>query len=385
MRNGLACKHRGRGALLALAAIFLLQLSEGDAWAQGTPPKNSGTSTRVVFDFTRGVDPSLYTIIRGEDSCALKVCESSSDARREAKNRAYEEAFSRIDAMGRTYRSARRHYVDGFHRLTDNKDEAILDEDIRFLRAVEVYDHTRDQYRYVVDLGIRRLPHLFPQLDKELLRFLRDLNIKPVDGEIVFDLNEIVGRLERDPRFTEELRRLLAENSSLMRYKDDDTQRFVSTLSGGDVKIQGYDPGQYSVNSLIGAIIERSVATKVDSLLDEGYKKVTVVCEGAADALQVRSGIKYAGEGRVGDLGQRLRYGSQGGVPLSQGVRNNLDLSFARGYEGMRALAQILRPRLASGRLELFYTGKGVVTSAGGNQPESRRITFRLILGSKPQ
>ena len=388
MRDGLTCRGRRGGLLIAVAMALLLVRLQGSAQAQGAGSRAVGEDKRIVYDFTRGVDPSLYLIIRGEDSDSLSLCASSADARRDVKDRAYSDAFSKIDAMGRTYRRARPHYMESFHQLTDKNDETILNEDIRFLRAAEIYDYKRNQYRYVIDLGISRLPHLVPEIEQELLRFLRGLDVRPKDGEIVFDLNDIVGRLERNDRFTAELRRLLKDEGfrSSMRYKDDDTQDFVIGVSGEDVKIQGYDPGQYSVNSLIGSIIERSVAAKVDELLDQGYQKVTVICEGATDALPIRSRIEYIGDGRAGKIGQRLRPGSQDGAPLkSRGIWNNHDLSFARGYEGIRALAQILRPRLGSGRIEYFYTGKGVVAAAGGSQPESRRITFRLIFSPTPR
>lgn len=366
-----------------LTVVLFVAGGVREVGAQGTAPRSQGFDNRVIYDFTRGVDPLLYNIVRGEDSDSLDLCRRDAAARREVKERAYEDAFRKIDAMGRTYRKAQPHYVEGFHRLTDKTDPTILREDIRFIRAAEVYDHKRSQYRYTVDLGIRKLPELMPQLDEQLRRFLDQMAPERDGNEIIFDLNRIVGRLEEDSRFREELERLLRDESfkSSARYKDDDTQRFIDAARGSQVQIQGYEPGQYSVNSLIRSIIQRSVAAKIDATLED-YKNVIVVCEGATDALMISGSLQYSGKARVAAVGKRIQPGTQEGVQLS-GIRNNIDLSFARGYEGARALAQILGPKWRSGRIQMLYTGMGIVATAGGNQPESRRITFRLTLGPK--
>jgi len=366
-------------------AAFVLAMVPAHVCAQAPrQPAGQGDDVRKVFDFTRGLDPAQYIKVRGEDSGSLDVCRRDADARRQVKSGAFEDAFRQIDAMGRTYRRARPHYSEGLRRLTEQNDQSILREDLRFARAVEVYDHTRSQYRYVLEVWVRRLPDLVPQLDQELGRYLGAARPRVEKGEIVFDLTRIIGQLKNDKSFQSRLKALRGDKKfrSSIRYKDDDTQNFLDVASGVQVKIQGYERGQYSVNSLVGAIIERSVAVEIYKNLD-AYRDLTVICEGGTDSLRISSPLAYEGNARVTSRGERLDPRSRQGRPLSSGIRNNIDLSFARGYEGLRALAQILDSALSSGRIRMFYTGKGIVATQGGDRPDSRQIIFRIVLGPK--
>ncbi len=185
--------------------------------------------------------------------------------------------------------------------------------------------------------------------------------------------------LTADKYFQGAIRQLLKDEEfhDGLRYKDDDTQIYLR-MAGGEspASLRGYDLGQYSVNSLVGSAIELAVATKVHASLAK-HKNIRVICEGSTDALPIRSSYPYTGDGRVGKVGEQLSPGSQDGVALSTGIRDNLALSFVRGYEGLRTLAEVLGPTL-KGRIQLFYAGKGIVAGRG---PESRGIVFRLVLG----
>lgn len=345
---------------------------------------SSRAERRVEYDYSRGVDRSLYLPVHGEAVCDLKTCEQSAQARTVTKDKAYETAFRRIDQMGRAYTLARPHYFEGFHRLTEGKDRSILAQDIVFISAMEIYNYQHREYKYSVELGILKLPRLTPQLEADLARFLGKIEPVQDDGTVVFDIAAILAELKKDPEFLGRLRSYKDDRKfqDSIRYKDDDTQSFIGTTQGFKVLIHGYDLGQYTINSLIGSIIQGSVAPTV--LRELGRRKnLIVICEGATDSLPIKRVLPYRGDGRVGVRSEEISLGVSQGRLLSSGLRNNLDLSFARGYEGARALSQILGPVLKSGRVQLVYTGIGVSASQSGSQPESRRIVYRLRLGPK--
>lgn len=343
-----------------------------------------GEERRKDYDYSRGVDLDFYRLVQGEAACDLKICENSAAERTDTKERAYETAFQRIDQMGRTYILARPFYFNGFNRLIDEQDRTILSQDIVFLKAAEVYDYQHSEYKYTVELGVLKLPRLMPQVESDLQRFLSKVQPRQENGLIVFDLATMLAELKADQEFIANMKDYTGDPAfeSGISYKDDDTQRFLKAAQGVEVKIQGYNPGQYAVNSLIGSIIQRTVAPAVMRYLGE-YQSLTVLCEGATDALRITKGISYQGAGRAGSYGTTLFFRDTVGQPLSAGIRNNLDLSFARGHEGMQALSQILGPVLKSGRVRLAYTGTGVMALQAGDQPESRRITFKIQLGPK--
>jgi len=370
------------GVLLAIA-IAAVVLMVGPGITRKTEPREQqgigGVDRRIVYDFTRGIDLSSYVIVRGEDSDSLKVCEASADARRTVQKRSYEDAFQKIDAMGRSYSMARPLYIEGFNRLTDSKEQSVLGEEIRFLRASEVYDSTRNQYRYVVDLGVSKSLRLAQELEDALRRALRGYEPRQVNGQSYIDVNEVLGHLKNDRSFQTEVRRRLAEDSSSLWYQDDDTLRLMRLIGGAPlVESSIYDPGKYKISALILQPVAQEVAAAL-----KHHERVIVVAEGAAEAFSLRSTIPYSGAGRVGKVGELLKFGGQGGLPVSYGIRNNLDLSFVRGYEGIRTLAEMLGPKIHGGRIELFYTGKGRVADDSSRRPGSRRLIFRIIFRSR--
>jgi hypothetical protein len=339
---------------------------------------------RVEYDYSRGVDLSLYDTVQGEWVCDLKSCEQSAQARTATKEKAYETAFRRIDQMGRSYTQARPFYVEGFHRLTEGRDRSILAQDIVFITAAEVYDYRHGEYKYSVELGVLKLPRLMPQIEADLTRFLGRVEPLQDDGTVVFDISAILAELKKDPQFLSRLKSYKDDSKfqASMRYKDDDTQGFIRATQGLQVLIHSYDRGQYTINSLIGSIIQGSVAPTILRELGR-HRNLTVVCEGATDSLSVGGALPYRGNGRSGVKSVEIPLGAAEGRPLGSSLRDNLELSFARGYEGARALSQILGPVLKSDRVQLAYTGVGVAASRSGDQPESRRIIYKLQLGPK--
>ncbi len=356
----------------------------GALQAQSPTASTTGKEVRIEYDYRRGVDMAQYIPVHGEAACGMKICKNNVEAREETKDRAYKTAFERIDQLGRTYSLAREHYLEGFRQLTNSSNPSVLKEDVRFIKATEIYDYKHSEYKYTVDLAVRRVPRLDPQLDVSLKNFLTSNGPKREDGNLIFDLTDILDKLEKDEQFSALLDKIRNDlkGASSFRFKDDDTQIFFNQISGTEVKIQGYEKGQYSVNALIGSIIERSVAVAVQSSLRD-YSLVKVVCEGATDRLRISGNIKYSGKARRALPGKQLRLSSEEGTSMGDGIRDNLALSFARGHEGIDALAQMLGPRLRSGRIELYYTGLGEVAGGSGNHPESRRIRFRVIPGPR--
>lgn len=365
------------GGILALLSLAVWSTEAG---AQSPAGNQTGQRREVVYDYTRGVDRSLYLEIPGNAECDLSRCEKSAEARQETQQRAYEQAFERIDQSGRIYQSARPYYVEAFEELMEKGSLDVLREDIRFLKAVETFDYRLRRYKFDVTLGVRRVPRLFPELDQLLRRALQKNPGQKEGAEIVFDLTRIFDQLSKNVEFKRGLEELMRSESfkRALRYKDDDTQGFIT-------QIQGYGKGQYSANALIGSIIERAVVPAVRDAL-KTHRNVTVTCEGGTDRLRITSPLSYAGNGRVTEPGVALSLNSQDGRALNGGIRDNVALSFARGYEGARALAEILGPALSSNkRIELRYTGVGEVADRSGDHPESRRIRFRLSLGPKLQ
>ena len=378
------CLKRKTWSLALVWVIALFVCGAAGGFAQAPAPRGTDAERRVDYDFSRGVDLSLYTLVQGESSCDLKTCEQSTQARAATKDKAYETAFRRIDQMGRSYTLARSHYVEGFHRLTEGNDRSVLAQDIVFIKAAEVYDYRHHEYRYSVELGVLKLPRLMPQIEVDLTRSLGKIPPVRDHDTVVFDVAAMLGALKSDPELLARLRSYKDDRAfqEAIKYKDDDTQSFIGATQGLKVLIQGYDRGQYTINSLIGSIVQASVAPTLLRELDR-HRSLTVVCEGATDSLPISRALPYRGDGRSGAKGQELPLTASQGYPLNAGIRNNLDLSFARGYEGIRALAQILGPVLKGGRVKLIYTGAGVSASRAGDQPESRRITYRIRLGPK--
>lgn len=366
--------------------LLVLGLMSPQVRAQKVPSRPADGGERLVdYDFSRGVDLDAYTPVRGEAVCDLAKCENSAEARTRTKEAAYETAFRRIDQMGRTYTLARRYYFEGFNRLTDDGDKSILRQDIVFIKALEKYDYRHREYKYIVDLGVLKVPRLMPELEADLRRFLERIRPVEEDGVLVFDITKILGELKEDREFLDRLQRYKTDKKfqSSIRYKDDDTQSFIGAAQGMEVRIHGYDRGQYSINSLIGSIIQGSVAPWVLRSLGS-YKTLTVICEGGTDALKIAGALPYNGAARLGGAGDLVSLsGPAAGQLVGTQIRSNLALSFVRGFEGAQALSEILGPVLKSGRVQVVYTGAGVVSSEPGDRPESRRIVFKIRLGQR--
>jgi hypothetical protein len=368
-----------------MGAAMFAGLAEGEcpsSTAQGN--SHRGAERRIDYNYNQGVDLAFYRLVQGEATCNLQDCEFSAPARTETKDKAYETAFQRIDQMGRTYGLARPYYFEGFHRLLNKEDKSVLAQDVVFLKALEIYDYQHCEYKYTVELGVLKVPRLMLPLEADFKNFLEKIRPRENNGVVIFDLAAILSQLRADPQFLARLRGYKGDPAfeSSLHFKDDDTQRFLRASQGFQVKIGGYNRGQYNANSLVGSIIQGAVTPTILKYLGQ-YRSVDVLCEGAADALQITKALDYQGEGRAGAVGEHLPLNSSAGRFLHGGIRNNTDLSFARAYEGIRALEQLLGPAFQSGRVHLSYTGIGVAASQSGDQPESRRIIFKIQLGPK--
>ena len=248
---------------------------------------------------------------------------------------------------------------------------------MRFLKAVETFDYRNQRYKFDVTLGVRLVPRLLPQLDQFFREALARAHVERSENTIIFDLTRIFTDLTQDESFRRALEELLKSDQlrQALRYKDDDTQAFIA-------QIRGFAVNQYSVNAVIGSIIERAVVPEIRKVLDTRHT-VTVTCEGGADRLRFNGTLAYSGKGRVATKGTPLPLDSEEGRPLKDGIRDNLALSFARGYAGAKALAELLGDLSTNKRVQVRYTGLGEVADRAGNHPESRRIIFRLDLGQK--
>jgi len=343
-----------------------------------------GPQKQTKHDFSRGIDRSLYAFTSGESFCPLDKCASSAAAREETRELAFMNAFELVDQMGRTYLLARPYYLEGFRRLLETGDPAILKEDVILLKATETYDTRRCEYKYNVDIAVLKLPRLPHQINSSLRRFLKTIRPKHQANSIALDLSVILVKLSSDRDFAKSLQAASQDMRfrSALRYKDDDTQFIIEALQGRSTNIPAFARGQYSISAFVGSVVEGAVAPEILGYLEE-YARLEVVCAGTTDDLGLAAALRYDGEARMDHIGQKLELKGEGGSPIEPAINSNVGLSFARGYEGSKALAQILGPAMRSGRITIYYTGHGTSATRPVGSPEHRRIVYTISLGQK--
>lgn len=371
--------------LLTLQVIVLLAPSSlgGQQSSSQTGPCTGKHSqeTKTLFDYRSRIDLSLYNLVPGKYSVPRIGGAKSVELQQEAREKAYETAFSLISRLGLSYDRAREAYYKGYRELRSHNDQTILRQDIKIYRERETYDWDDCKYTYEVELAVPKFPGLGADLDAALSRALQGKiklsRERPRDSSEI-SLVDLVEALLNDPVFKKKLAEKLADERfrDNLRFKDDDTQIFMDEASRKVAEITGYPKGQYRINALAGSIIKQVVLPAVKFYL-QNYGEVKVDCEGYTDQLRIVSGIPYTGSANLSASGSPSDF--KPASPIAQSlIRNNDQLSAARAYEGIAALESALGRMSQRSGLSLRYFGQGAAASPQRDHPASRKIIFRI-------
>lgn len=344
-----------------------------------------GVEKRTLFDYRQNVDLRFYDPVPGVGRVPITGSTQDAGMQQKAREEAFRSAFSLVSRLGLSYEKSMASYLQGYHELRTLNDSSILRQQIKIYRERETRDFNECVYKYEVELAVPKFPTLGFGLDELIRKVLEDRVKKPTNSQGSIELNvaALIEELLKNPEFRARLDRLAKDENfqSDLQYKDDDTQIFFGLLSGQVVEIPGYPKGQYRVNSLVGSVIARSVIPTVQFYLAR-YKTVSVACQGFTDRLAIHAGgISYDGfaDMRAAN-GQPLRFQAPvASTNLStRRLRTNAELSAARAFEGISALASGLGSQLGHPGLALSYVGRGEAAAGQRDHPASRKIVFLI-------
>jgi hypothetical protein len=371
---------------LALTAGLLMALLPTTLGAQ-TKLKacegKTGQTTKMLYDYRQNIDLRAYTPVPGVGQVPMTATGQDASLHQKAREDAFQSAFSLVSRLGLSYQKAMPVYLEGYDDLRTRNDSSILQQEIKIYREWETRDYDECIYKYEVELAVPKFPRLGSGLDELVRKVLENSIPRKTDpkGSVPINLAQLIDNLLKDPAFRSRLEALSRDENfqSDLQYKDDDTQLFFRMFSGQKVEATGYPKGQFRVNSLIGTIITRSVVPTVQFYLAR-YKTVIVSCDGYTDRLPINpGGIFYNGNANLTTAGSPAQFHP---APLQIGperrLRSNIDLSVARAYEGISALASGLQTQASRQGLTLLYSGNGEVNSAQRDNPASRKIIFHI-------
>lgn len=355
------------------------------ATTSGACEGKQGEETRTLFDYRNRIDLAVYNTVPGRYSVAYTGSPKDIEAQQGARDRAYAKAFDLIARLGLSYERAKPQYLEGYRQLRLLNDQSVLRQDIKIYREREFRNWTDCSYTYEVELAVPELPRLGGGLDKAIQELLDEhislLTTK--QGQIEISIMRLFFKLLENPAFKAKLKAALANPAFRedLRFKDDDTQLFfLEAASGKTIEISGYPKGQYRVSAIVASIIRQTVAPSVIHYLSH-YDDVVVECRGYTDKLPIMSGIPYYGQGSLNALGSPVIYVATDDVPEGSSattmIRTNDQLSAARAYEGVAALAATLGRRIENSALTLHYSGQGEA-GVPRDHPASRKIVFRI-------
>lgn len=140
-----------------------------------------------------------------------------------------------------------------------------------------------------------------------------------------------------------------------------------------------FDKGEFRIPGIYKIIIDNIVNSYFSYILKYPDKNFTILCVGYADVSNVGdTGIPYGLEGKFSAPGEKISAEGVAGTKIGEAIEDNLQLSFARAYEGISYVENALPPKDDRYKLSLAYSGKGAAVT-NGDLKLSRKITFQLI------
>jgi len=372
-----------RSLSVSTFSLFIILTGAPKAFAANPCEGKHGAEPRTLFDYRNRIDLAFYNLVPGNYQTPRLGGPRDIELQQQARDNAYAEAFSLTSRLGLSYQQAMPHYLEGYRNLRSRNDQSILRQAIKIYREWEIIDWDQCKYTYNVELAVPKVPELGGDLDAAVREVLANKIKLPSGraGEIKIPIRNLVETLLEDPSFRERLRAKLADDrfKEDLRYRDDDTQTFLGQVSRKVLEVSGYPKGQFKVNAITGSIIRQSLLPVVQYYL-QSYTEVEVACEGYADQLRISGGIRYDGSADLGALGTGAEFSP--GARKSGGaqtlIRTNDQLSVARAYEGIAALASALGRQTQNSSLKLRYSGQGTEEAPKTDNPAGRKIVFRI-------
>lgn len=372
---------RPSGAIIFFVACFILNAaSDSKAESCGT-----GKEPALLVSNKSGVDRNYYQIVRGEATRRFKKAADAVDLRKPMRIQAYKDAMEHLQLFGTNYSAAARMLVT---KIGSEPGDFESFGSISLFAESDELDHSTCSYTYRVELFIPKVPTLADVLGsnnpvtKRMNAILAEVVEKRKNKSIVeIFLDREVEQLLSDKSFRVEVK-LQAKNQEFIdriKQLDDDSQRAFNLLADLKIDAAGFSSSQYSINSLLGSIIEQSIVPSAKIMLKE-HRRLKVRCVGFTDRKSVVSPIAYYGASEFGAREEFFRLPVQPRPAISTQLENNIKLSFARAHEAAAAFAQMLGAFVHNEGLTIEYTGAGEdhnsSESAGSNR--LRRVSFLL-------
>lgn len=260
------------------------------------------------------------------------------------ENRDYLDNFILIYQEGATYQCNSCEYAYSIELLSPKDKQYQIPEDIR----TTVYKYLEKEG------GIPRI-----NLDHQ--------------NQMTIDLSNIFVNLINNAQFNKEMLPLIEKHKNVFNFLDDESALFLEKIKNKETVIH-FPRGSYYINSLSRIIINNIYQRLEELIYQKPDQKIEVICVGYTDASKILAPISYNGMAQSGNEPIRM---DEAGLPFIQPeIKNNLELSFARAYEGASYFNERINKELRQkGKVSVFYQGKGVAYQAQ-NPWQKRRIEF---------
>jgi hypothetical protein len=242
------------------------------------------------------------------------------------------------------------------------------------LYAHEAYfDCGNKSYNYSITFLTPRNPLLvFPEEIRDPLEEIVDRlfaeklgTLTTADAITINIYGDVFLEMLKDQDFKEKITRVFRRSKSIsseiLSYFDPATQKFFDDLLEERVEISPFGIGQYYPPGDVLFLLE--VFAKRFLILRNRLHHYEVVCKGFADSRQIHGGIPYQGGSNL-ELrrNQPERFKETNGG--SRSIRNNLQLSIARGYAGAEAISKVFDSEIEGEEresVEVYYAGGGKI------------------------
>jgi hypothetical protein len=198
---------------------------------------------------------------------------------------------------------------------------------------------------------------------------------------------DLVQPLLSDTALRNQLRNSLRpEDLALLRTYAPDTWQFLQSLIGNTDSVFPFQSGKYQLTGEMAYAIDLVMRTFLRRRVPgEEYQ---IISRGYADANPITRPIAYAGPANLGLGSSTTEPFSPDAVPRSVPIRDNQQLSVARGFAGAQGISSAFRSEISSAEerntLQILYAGGGAIP--GPIDERNRRIDIIMLRkGEEPQ
>jgi hypothetical protein len=242
------------------------------------------------------------------------------------------------------------------------------------------YDSLSNSVKYVVEFAVpKSIEDYIPaemrnSVKAQAKQVIPSFSPVSAGGSITINTNNVIILMKADTVFKNRMKDLLERYMDQLRLFDDETFNNFAELTDTSIIISNYRSAEYVPNGLIRMIL--SIVAEAVQVNVSNIGPLRIVVMGYADQTGVGR-LEYNRGGCWDNGGAPVALGNATCTQMRPFIESNLELSYARAYNGATIIDQDIRRK---SEIDISYLGKGVdnVNTTEESKWKARRIEITV-------